>query len=87
MNTCPYCGESLENKHSLVGYSGDRNYGTAVRECQATGQRFKRELSGQAAEDAQKEYESQRPAGGEDVITEPTRGGFLGKILKILSWI
>ena len=87
MKTCPYCGESLENKHSLVGYSGDRTFGTAVWECQDTGQRFKRELSGSAAEDAQKEYENLRPDSGEDIIPERTRLGFLRKILRILSWI
>ena len=87
MNICPYCGESLDKEHPLVGYIGDSAQGTSVRECKETGQRFKTELSGKAAREAKEEYDEIRPDSGEDVIPEEEGKGLWRKLLKIISRI
>ena len=87
MNICPYCGESLEKEHPLVGYIGDSAQGISVRECKETGQRFKKDLSGKAAQEAKEEYQKIRPESGEDVIPEEEGKGLWRKFLEIVSKI
>ena len=53
---CPYCRGTLEKKHPLVDYAGGVSHGTATWKCEEAGMLFKKELTGQLAEKAQKEY-------------------------------
>lgn len=81
-DNCPYCGGSLERKHPLVDYTGSADQGTTTRKCEETGMQIKKELLGQSAEVAQREYNENK-----DNLNIPDHGiwGELKKAFRILA--
>ena len=64
MNTCPFCGESLDRDHILVSYVGDAYQGRAIWECLSAGGCFTRHFYGRdAAEATMLEYAGRQPDG------------------------
>ena len=86
-DNCPYCGNSLDKKHSLVGYTGSADHGTATWLCQDTGMKISKELLGRSAETAQKEYSENKnkPDIPDDSIWGELKKAF--RILTRLPWL
>jgi len=80
-DNCPYCGGSLEKKHSLVGYTGSAGQGTATWICQETGMKVKKELLGRSAESAQNQYSEKKD---EPDVPDDSIWGGLKKAFRIL---
>ena len=80
-DNCPYCGGSLDKKHSLVGYTGSADYGTATWSCQETGMKIKKELLGHSAEKAQKQFKENK---NKPEIPDDSIWGELKKAFRIL---
>ena len=80
-DNCPFCGGSLGKKHSLVDYTGSAYHGTATWKCEETGLQIKKELLGQGAEVAQREYNENK-----NKLDIPDHGiwGVLKKVVRIL---
>jgi len=83
MDKCRYCGKSLDKRHLRVGFISGPDRVTESWECEETGQRFKRELEGQAAAEAQKEYGSRKYPREKNSGKDDSLWGSFVKILKI----